>query len=188
MTRSYRPELQLTQPRSDAHSVSLRLACGQRLWSGRRREELQRNSVWVAEGDTRAVVGVHDSAMGNAQLVQACDPGLQLTAVTAGEGNMIQAGAMLVESVTCGIWVRMQAEQLSSAEREHGVVKAPDLLVLVENGLGGQQPAVPAGASLQISHSHSDVGDGWKLRHVPTVSTHRALCTAAASTSAVVCK
>jgi len=75
--------------------------------------------------------------MHNAQLVQACDPGLQLTAVTAGEGNMIQAGAMLVESVICGIWVRMQAEQLSSAEREHGVVKAPDLLVLVENGLGG---------------------------------------------------
>jgi hypothetical protein len=36
----------------------------------------------------------------------------------------------------------MQAEQLPSLEREHGVVKAPGLLVLVENGLGsGRQMA-----------------------------------------------
>ena len=38
---------------------------------------------------------------------------------------MIQAGAMLVESVTGGMRVGMQAEQLPSTEREHGVVKAP---------------------------------------------------------------
>ena len=110
-------------------------------------------------------MGVHDSAVRNAQLVQACGPRLELTAVTAGEGNMIQAGEMLVESVTCGTGVRMQAEQLPSTEREHGVVKVPSLLVLVENGHGGQQLAVPASASREISHSHSDMGDRWKLRH-----------------------
>ena len=87
-------------------------------------------------------MGVLDSAVRNAQLVQARGPPLQLTAVTAGEGHMIQAGAMLVESVTGGMGVGMQAEQLPSVEREHGVVKAPGLLVLVENGLGsGRQMA-----------------------------------------------
>jgi hypothetical protein len=110
-------------------------------------------------------MGVHDSAMHNAQLVQAGDPSLQLTTVTAREGNMIQTGAMLVESVTGGTGVGVQAEQLPATEREHGVVKAPDLLVLVENGLGGQQLAVPASASPEISHSHSDVGDRRELRH-----------------------
>src|ERR1039457_6435307 len=37
--------------------------------SGRRREELQRDPVLVAEGDPRTVVGVHDSAMCDAQLI-----------------------------------------------------------------------------------------------------------------------
>ena len=91
-------------------------------------------------------MGAHDPAMGNAQLVQACGPRLQLTAVTAREGNMIQASAVLVEYVTRGIAVRMQAEQLPSTDREHSMVKAPDLLVLVQDRLGGQQLAVPAGA------------------------------------------
>jgi hypothetical protein len=51
-------------------------------------------------------VGILDSAVRNAQLVQARGPPLQLVAVTAGEGHMIQAGAMLVESVTGGMgWV-----------------------------------------------------------------------------------
>jgi hypothetical protein len=78
---------------------------------------------------------------------------------------MIQAGTMLVEPVTCSPGVRMQAEQLPPAEREYGVVKSSGLLVLVENGPGGQQPAVPASASLQISHRHSNVGDRRELGH-----------------------
>jgi len=110
-------------------------------------------------------MGVHDSAVRNGQLVQACGPHHQLTAVTAGEGNMIQAGAVLVESVTCRLGMRMQAEQLPSTEREHGVVKAAGLLILVENGLAGQQLAVPASASIEISHRHGDMGDWRKLKH-----------------------
>jgi hypothetical protein len=83
----------------------------------------------------------------NAQRVQARGPALQLAAIAAGEGHMIQAGAMLVEPVTCATGVGVQAEQLSSIKREHGVVEAAGLLVLVENGLGGEQLAVPASAS-----------------------------------------
>ena len=106
---------------------------------GRWREKLQRYPVWIAEGDSRAVAGVLDSAVRDAQLIQARGPGLQLIAVTAGEGNMIQAGTMLVEPVTCSPGVRMQAEQLP-AEREYGVVKSSGLLVLVENGPVASSP------------------------------------------------
>jgi hypothetical protein len=60
--------------------------------SGGRCEELEGDSVRVAEGDTRAVVGVLDSAVGDAKLVQARGPCLQLAAVAAGERNMIKPG------------------------------------------------------------------------------------------------
>ena len=55
-------------------------------------------------------MGVLDSAMYDAKLVQARGPCLQLIAVAAGERNVIKAGAVLVEFVTCGLGVRMQAE------------------------------------------------------------------------------
>jgi len=72
----------------------------------------------------------------NAQRVQARGPALQLAAIATSEGDMIQAGAMLVEPVTCATGVGVHAEQLPSIKREHGVVEAAGLLVLVENGLG----------------------------------------------------
>ena len=49
-------------------------------------------------------MGVLHSAVRNAELVQA-RPGLQLTTVTAGEGHMIEADAMLIEPATCAIGV-----------------------------------------------------------------------------------
>ena len=48
---------------------------------------------------------------------------------------------MRVEPVSCVIGLGVQAERLPSIKREHGVVEAVGLLVLVENGLGGQQLA-----------------------------------------------
>jgi hypothetical protein len=78
---------------------------------------------------------------------------------------MVQAGAMLVEEVMSGLRMPMQAEQLPSLEREHRVVITPDVLVLVENGLGREQVGVPASTSPEIGDSHSDMGEGWKLRH-----------------------
>jgi hypothetical protein len=92
-------------------------------------------------------MGVLDPAVHDAELVQAPDPCPQLITVVAGERNMIEAGAVLVESVTCGPGVGMQAEQLPSTEREHGVVKAPRLLVLVQDRPGAQQLAVPVALS-----------------------------------------
>jgi hypothetical protein len=55
-------------------------------------------------------VGVLDSAVRDTQLVQARGPAFQLAAVTAGEGHMIQAGAILVEPVTRTAGVGVQAE------------------------------------------------------------------------------
>src|SRR5436190_13593096 len=133
--------------------------------SGRRREELKGNSVRVAEGDPGAVMGVLDPAMNDAELVQARDPCPQLITATAGERNMIKAGAVLVEPVTSGPGMGVQAEQLHAANREHGVVKVPGLLVLIQDRPAPQQLAVPAGASLKISHGHSDMGDRRELRH-----------------------
>ena len=104
-------------------------------WSGGWCEELERNSIWVAGGEGRAEAGVPDSAVRNAQRVQARGPALLLAAIAADEGHMIQAGAILVEPVTCAIGLGVQAEQLPSIKGEHGVVEAAGLLVLVENGL-----------------------------------------------------
>ena len=93
-------------------------------WSGGWCEELERNSIWVAGGEGRAEAGVPDSAVRNAQRVQARGPALLLAAISADEGHMIQAGAILVEPVTCAIGLGVQAELLPSIKREHGVVEA----------------------------------------------------------------
>jgi hypothetical protein len=44
----------------------------------RGREELQGDAVGIAETQPRTVVGIHDAAVGDAQLVEALDPRLQL--------------------------------------------------------------------------------------------------------------
>ena len=110
-------------------------------------------------------MGVLDPAMNDAELVQARDPRPQLITIAAGERNMIKAGAVLIEPVTGGLGMGMQAEQLPSAEREHGVMKVPALLVLIQDRPAAQQFAVPAGASLKVSHGYSDMGDRRELRH-----------------------
>src|SRR5262249_45290822 len=133
--------------------------------SGWRREEFQGDSVRVAEGDPGAVMGVLDPAVDDAELVQARGPCPQLITVAAGERDMIKAGAVLVEPVTPGPGGGMQAEQLPAADREHGVVEVPGLLVFVQDRPAAQQFAVPAGASLKVSHGHGDMGDRREVRH-----------------------
>lgn len=110
-------------------------------------------------------MGVLDPAVNDAELVEARDPCPQFITVAAGERDMIKAGAVLVEPVTRGPGVGMQAEQLPSAEREHGVVEVPGLLVLIQDRPAAQQLAVPAGASLKVSHGYCDMGDRRELRH-----------------------
>ena len=84
-------------------------------------------------------MGVLDPAMNDAELVQARDPRPQLITIAAGERNMIKAGAVLIEPVARGLGMGMQAEQLPSAERKHGVVKVPSLLVLIQDRPAAQQ-------------------------------------------------
>ena len=55
-------------------------------------------------------MGVLDSAVHDAELVQARSPCLQLIAVAAGERDMIKAGTVLVERATGGLRVGMQAQ------------------------------------------------------------------------------
>ena len=55
-------------------------------------------------------MGVLDSALLDAELIQARDPALQLIAVTAGERHVVQAGAMLVEPFAYAAGVGVQAE------------------------------------------------------------------------------
>lgn len=61
-------------------------------------------------------MGVHDATVDDAQLVQAHRPSLQLGTVPAGEGDVIQAGAVLVEPLSRGAGVGVQAEQLASVK------------------------------------------------------------------------
>ena len=56
----------------------------------------------------------------------------------------------------------MEDKQLPSTEGEHRVVEAPARLVLVEDGCGGEQLAVPASASLEIGHGYSEGVTGGK--------------------------
>ena len=55
-------------------------------------------------------MGVLDSAVHDAKLVQARSPCLQLITVAAGKHDMIKAGTVLVEGLTCGLGMGMQAE------------------------------------------------------------------------------
>ncbi len=72
---------------------------------------------------------------------------------------MIQTSATLVESATGRVSMRVRPEQLPSTDREDRVVKAPGLLVLVEDGCRAQELAVPVSASLKVGDSHGDVGE-----------------------------
>src|ERR1700712_2368842 len=59
--------------------------------SGRRREELERDAVGVAEAHTRAVVRVLDLSVRDIQSVEAVHPLLQLGAVATPETDVVEA-------------------------------------------------------------------------------------------------
>src|SRR4051794_2302041 len=65
--------------------------------SGRRGEELEGDAVGIAEAEPGPVVSVLDLAVGDAQLVEAARPLLQLAAVGAAERDVVEAGAELAE-------------------------------------------------------------------------------------------
>jgi hypothetical protein len=66
-------------------------------------EELERDAVRVAEAHARAVAGVLDLAVGDAQLVQPTRPLLQLRPVgDVGERRKAGNGSSLVGTGRCG--------------------------------------------------------------------------------------
>src|SRR5215207_5890044 len=62
-------------------------------------EELEGDAVRVAEAHARAVAGVLDLAVGDAQLVQPAGPLLQLGPVGDAEGDVVEADAELAEAL-----------------------------------------------------------------------------------------
>src|SRR5512133_3724989 len=77
-----------------------------------RGEELERDAVRVAEAQARAVAGVLDLAVGDAQFVQPPDPLLQFRPVGDAEGDVVEADPELAEAALGrGPGVLVQAEQ-----------------------------------------------------------------------------
>src|SRR3954452_6972846 len=77
-------------------------------------EELEGDAVGVAERDAGTVGSVLDPVVGDAQLVQAICPPLQFVAATAGEGDMVETGVALVESLSGRLGVGVQSEQMAA--------------------------------------------------------------------------
>jgi hypothetical protein len=110
-------------------------------------------------------VGVLDAVVVDAQLVEPRGPLLELAAVGAAEGHVVETGAALVELVTRAGREGVQAEQLTAVEGVHGVVEAPLGLVLVEDRRRPEQGGVPLGAPVEIGHGHGNMGNSGKSRH-----------------------
>ena len=81
--------------------------------------------------------------MGDAQLVEAIAPLLQLRGAGEGEAHVVEAGARSSNGPRTRAHVRVEPEELAAVEQEHGVVEGAGLLVLVEHGLGAEQAGVP---------------------------------------------
>src|SRR3954454_1302386 len=129
------------------------------------REELEGNAIGIPERDPGTVVCVLDSSVRNPQLVQSRCPPLQVAAVGAREGDMVETGPMLVELVVRTLRMRVQPEKLSSLEEEDCVVKAARCFVFIEHWLGVEQGGVPALASVKVGDCDGDVGDRRELSH-----------------------
>src|SRR5262245_60092667 len=65
--------------------------------SAGRREELQRDVVGVAEGQTRPVMGVDDAAVSDAEALEVLLPRFEFGPVGAGERHVVEARPQLVE-------------------------------------------------------------------------------------------
>jgi hypothetical protein len=70
-------------------------------------------------------MGILDPAVSNAQFVKLRGLLLQLGPIAAGEGNVVQTSAVLIEGVCRALRMGVQPEQLPTVECEDRVVKAP---------------------------------------------------------------
>src|SRR3954469_12338542 len=134
------------------------------LVSAWRREELERDSVGVAEADTRAVGRVLDAAMLDAELIEALRPLLELGAIRASEGDVIEADAVLAERfVRRRRRVLMQTDQ-RVPQQVHSVVE-PRIGVLVEHRFRVEERLIPWHAHGEVSNRECDVCEGREVCH-----------------------
>src|SRR4051812_16448551 len=110
-------------------------------WSSAGRcEKFQSDVVGIAEGQPRAVAGVHDAAVGDAQLAQPSLPLVEVASAGAREGYVIEAYPSFVERLRAPIGELVQAHQ-GGPHRPHHMTERTG--VLVEDRLGVEQPLVP---------------------------------------------
>ena len=130
----------------------------------RRCEELQGDVVRVAERQARPIRGIHDATVGDAKLVEAFLPRLQLRSVGAAECDMVESGPQFVEGVRAGgLPVLVNAEDCSPKEPNNMVEGAG---VLVEDWCSVEEPLIPGSTSIEIVHRHRNMGNSRKVRHV----------------------
>src|SRR5262245_16376659 len=104
--------------------------------STRWREELERDAVGIAEAHARAVVGILDLSVLDAELVEPERPLVELRPVRAAERHVIEPNPELAEPfVESRHRVLMQPDERVSAYEVHGVVEAA-VRVFVDHGLG----------------------------------------------------
>ena len=126
--------------------------------SGRRGEQFEGDVVGVAERQARAVAGVDDLAVGDAELVEAGGPLDELAAARAAERDVVETGPALVERLLAGeIGEAVQPEQ-RVADRVDDVPERAG--VLVEDRCDAEDLRVPGLADGEVGHGHGDVGDG----------------------------
>jgi hypothetical protein len=113
-------------------------------------EELQGDAIRIAEANARDVAPIFDPVVLDAELVEPAGPALELGAVGAAEGDMVEADAELAEPlIGRGLGVLVQPQQ-GGAEQVHGVVEV-GIGVLVQHRLGIEQRLIPGDADRQIA-------------------------------------
>src|SRR5207302_2120292 len=128
-----------------------------------RREELEGDVVGIAERQPRPVVRVDDPTMADAELVEPALPALQLRAVGAPEGDVVEARAQLVERLRARRRrVEMDAEQRPAHHPDDVMERSG---VLVEHGVGIEEALIPGAAAAQIADSHGNMADRGERGH-----------------------
>jgi hypothetical protein len=135
-----------------------------RLVLGGRHEELQGNVVGITEGQRRAVIGIHDTAIGNPEFSQPEFPRFELISTTAVKSQIVQTYSTLIEGDAVGLVRKLMKsdERVTSDEPDCSSKWAG---TLVQEHLGLEQALVPRNTAVEITDSESHMGDCRNLGH-----------------------
>ncbi|HXW80101.1 MAG TPA: hypothetical protein VEJ84_11425 [Acidimicrobiales bacterium] len=128
------------------------------------RKELQRNVVRITERERRAIGGIDDTPIFDAEVIQPRLPPFQLGPVGAGEGEVIEAEPPLVKGFSpVEIRELMDAYQGLASEKPYDVMEGTS--VFVDYRLAPEQPLVPGSADGEIGDSEGHMGNSWEICH-----------------------